>query len=353
MKKKNKRSGAVSLPVEFEMYERKLFDLKQLIEISKGLNSTLDYNVLIDSILLTCMGHMQLIKAGIFLRKELDEEHYILHKNYMGFDLDREIDYEIAAESDIISLLDNNDRCYTLEELSREVGDDTSLATINKINPTLVVPLKGKGKLNGIIVLAERINGQIFREDEKEYLLNIASLAGIAIQNAYLYEMATTDMMTKLKIHHFFQATLVDERDKAAKRKIPFCVIMMDIDNFKQFNDKYGHTCGDMLIINIAKIVIDNVRQMDIPARYGGDELAIILLNTEMKEALVVAERIRRNVEQSRVKCGDIELGATVSIGVTQFVRDTDRDNKTLIERADRALYLSKDAGRNKVSYLI
>ncbi len=340
------------VPVEIEVYERKIYDLKQLTEISKGLNSTLEYNFLIDSILLTCMGHMQLIKAGIFLKKGIDHEDFVLHRNYKGFELDHSIEYEISPDSRIIELLDENDECYTLEELKEQVIDDPSLETLRVIDPSLIVPLKGKGKLNGIIVLGERINGEDFREDEKEFLLNIASLAGIAIQNAYLYEMATTDMMTRLKIHHFFQAALIEERERAVKHNVPLSLIMMDIDHFKNFNDQYGHTCGDSVLIRVARIIMDNVRQLDIAARYGGEEFAVILPGTELDEARVVAERIRKSVEESTVFCDGRSLSVTISLGVTQFDPQRDRDNRGLIERADKALYASKQEGRNRMTLL-
>ncbi|HRV16125.1 MAG TPA: sensor domain-containing diguanylate cyclase, partial [Spirochaetota bacterium] len=78
----------IKFPAEIEQYERKIYDLKQLIEISKGLNSTLDYNILIDSILLTCMGQMQLLKAGIFTHRSIDRQEFVLHRNYKGFEID-------------------------------------------------------------------------------------------------------------------------------------------------------------------------------------------------------------------------------------------------------------------------
>ncbi|HON78406.1 MAG TPA: diguanylate cyclase DgcA [Spirochaetota bacterium] len=340
------------VPVEIEIYERKIYDLKQLIEISKGLNSTLEYNILIDSILLTCMGHMQLIRAGIFLKKGIDHEVFVFHRNYKGFDLDHTIEYELEPDSEVIKLLENTTQCYTLEELIAVIGSDSSLDTMKIIDPTLVVPLKGKGKLNGIILLGDRINGEDFKEWEKEYLLNIASLAGIAIQNAYLYEMATTDMMTKLKIHHFFQAALVEERERAGRQGTPLSLIMMDIDHFKNFNDEYGHTCGDLVLVKVARIIQESVRQLDIPARYGGEEFAIILPNTELGEALMVAKRIRQSVEEAVVVCSDKNLSVTISIGVTQYDYNRDIDNKTLVERADKALYISKAEGRNRVSLL-
>ncbi len=352
MKENQEKEFDIKIPIELEIYERKIYDLKQLIEISKGLNSTLEYNILIDSILLTCMGHMQLIKAGIFLRKGLDHSVYTFHRNYKGFELDHSREYEISATSDIIRIFETTNKCYTLEEMLRESRDAEAVDTLKTVNPSLIVPLKGKGKLNGIIVLGERINGEGFREEEKEYLLNIASLAGIAIQNAYLYEMATTDMMTKLKIHHFFQAALVEERERAQVQNMPLSLIMLDIDHFKNFNDQYGHTCGDLVLINVAGIVQQNVRQLDIAARYGGEEFALILPNTELKEALVVAERIRKNVENSRISCGDKALSVTVSLGVSQFIPEEDQDNLSLISRTDKALYQSKHDGRNRVSSL-
>ncbi|HPB83591.1 MAG TPA: diguanylate cyclase DgcA [Spirochaetota bacterium] len=352
MNQNNDSDYDFKVPVEIEIYERKIYDLKQLIEISKGLNSTLEYNILIDSILLTCMGHMQLIRAGIFLKKGIDHDVFVFHRNYKGFDLDHTIEYELEPDSEIVKLLEDTTRCYTLEELIDMVGNDPSLETMKIIDPTLVVPLKGKGKLNGIILLGDRINGEEFKEWEKEYLLNIASLAGIAIQNAYLYEMATTDMMTKLKIHHFFQAALVEERERAGRIGTPLSLIMMDIDHFKVFNDEYGHTCGDMVLVKVARVIQESVRQLDIPARYGGEEFAIILPNTELREAMMVANRIRQSVEESVVVCSGKNLSVTISIGVTQYDKNRDIDNKTLVERADKALYISKAEGRNRVSLL-
>ena len=342
----------IKFPVEIEQYERKIFDLKQLIEIGKGLNSTLDYNILIESILLTCMGQMQLYKVGIFLKKGLDEDVYVLHRNYKGFELDHAMEYEVPADSKLITFLEQNFRCYSLEELNVIFRGDDTMKVLDSIKPQMVVPLKGKGKVNGIIILGERITNEAFSESEKEYLLNIASLAGIAIQNAYLYELATTDMMTRLKIHHFFQALLAEERERAVRQNTPLSLVMIDIDHFKQFNDTYGHTCGDEVLKNVARIVLGSIRQFDIAARYGGEEFAIILPGTAMDAAMQVAERIRKSVESARVECDGYPLGVKISLGVTQFDLKRDRDNRVFIERADKALYNSKIAGRNRVSFL-
>ena len=337
---------------QLEYFERKIFDLKQLIEISKGLNSTLEYNVLIDSILLTCMGQMQLVKAGIFFKKNFDDEYFSLHRNHKGIELNRDTDYVIPNDSYLAGLLAGNDRCFTASEIYADSKvSPAEKDMLSSINPTLLVPLKGKGKFHGIILLGDRIRNCDFSDEEKEYLLDIASLAGIAIENAYLYEVATTDMMTKLKIHHYFQTVLTEEIKLAYQILTPVSLLMLDIDNFKEFNDTYGHLCGDIVLKNVSSLVKKNCRQIDTAARYGGEEIAVILTRTNLDDALNVAERIRDQIASSRITHDGKELKTTVSIGVTEFDRSIKENNNTMIARADSALYDSKRSGKNRVSF--
>jgi diguanylate cyclase (GGDEF)-like protein len=209
-----------------------------------------------------------------------------------------------------------------------------------------------KGILNGVIILGERITGNPFSETEKEYLMDIASLAGIAIQNAYLYEMATTDMMTRLKIHHYFQTQLLEEIERANRTAKPLSLIMLDIDHFKQFNDTYGHTAGDLVLIEVARTIKEHVRPMDTAARYGGEEFAVILPRTDLEEAKTVAERVRDAIQEQVVTYENQSLSVTVSVGLTEYNPRKDKRSTQVIERADRALYMSKQDGRNRVSHL-
>jgi len=342
----------IHLPPIIDQYERKIYDLRQIIEISKGLSSTLEYNILIDSILLTCMGHMQLIRAGIFLKKGIESENYVFHRNYKGFDVDHTREYEIESNAPLVKYLESNPKCITLNDAIKLIDDGKSLQVLKLLNPCLIVPLVHKATLNGIIILGERINLTDFTESEKEFLLEIASLAGIAVHNAALYEMATTDMMTKLKIHHYFKTLIIDEMDRAKRLERPLSLIMADLDNFKNVNDTYGHQAGDEVLIHVAKIIKESIRQIDVASRYGGEEFAIILPSTDINEALVVGERIRQNVERLPVVFEHMKLPVTLSIGITQYDPGRDLSSEDIIGRADRALYQSKAAGKNTVSFL-
>lgn len=342
----------IHLPPIIDQYEKKIYDLRQIIEISKGLSSTLEYNILIDSILLTCMGHMQLIRAGIFLKKGIENENYAFHRNYKGFEVDHTREYEIEPNAPLVKYLESNPKCITLNDAITLIDDEKSLQVLKLLNPCLIVPLVHKATLNGIIILGERINLSDFTEGEKEFLLEIASLAGIAVHNAALYEMATTDMMTKLKIHHYFKTLIIDEMERAKRLERPLSLIMADLDNFKNVNDTYGHQAGDEVLIHIAKIIKESIRQIDVASRYGGEEFAIILPGTDINEALVVGERIRQNVERSPVVFEQMKLPVTLSIGITQYDPGRDMSSEDIIGRADRALYQSKAAGKNAVSFI-
>jgi two-component system, cell cycle response regulator len=338
---------------KLENCERKIYDLIQLIEICKGLNSTLiDSSKLIDSILLTCMGQMQLIKAGIFLKKDIVQNVFVLHRNYKGFELSHSIEYEIDSNSALVSFFEKNFRCYELTELYKIFSDDPSINTMKLVSPCLVVPLKGKDKINGIIVLGERINNKPFTQEEKEYLMQIASLAGIAIHNAYLYEIATTDMMTRLKSHHYFYTSLMEEKEKAIKTNLHLSLIMFDIDHFKDFNDTYGHICGDIVLKEVGKTILAKIRHIDIAARYGGEEFALILPETGIEEAFLIAERIRISIEQLKINYEGKTMHITISGGVTELSSKVDIDYMTFLDRADKALYISKENGRNRTTIL-
>mgnify|MGYP005841576447 CR=1 FL=1 len=333
-------------------YEKQIFDLRQLLEISKSLNSTLDYAILIDSILFICMAQMKVIKAGIFTKKGLDSEEFVLQRNFKGFDINLNKDYAIHEQHPLIKLFSERYGCYTLDDIHAAIGPLEGLEHIEALDPSLIVPLKAKGQINGVLILGERIDKTAFDPYEREYLLNIATLAAISINNAFLFEMTTTDMMTKLKMKHYFYTVL---QDRYGNNEIPhkgFNIIMLDIDFFKRFNDTYGHACGDLVLVAVAKTIAEHVRSTDIAARYGGEEFVILIAEDGQDTAIRIAERIRQAIESMETEFEGQKLKITVSCGVASFNKTIDTNPRLVVERADRALYQSKQQGRNRVTFL-
>lgn len=165
----------------------------------------------------------------------------------------------------------------------------------------------------------------------------------------YQYRLATTDGLTELYNHRYFQDTLKKQLDLARRYEQEFSLIIVDIDFFKKFNDTYGHQVGDAVLRTVAQILKKNTRATDYVCRYGGEEMSIILPQTTKKEAMVNAQRICDAVAKTPLKVNNnTEVNITISLGVSTFSQDGDTPQK-LIECADKALYYAKEHGRNQV----
>ena len=340
-------------------YEKQVYDLKQLLEISRSLCTTFELEKLIESILYITMAQMRVLGAGIFTRQSLDQKNYELGKNYTGFEVSLDSDFFINCGGNLAKFLQESDTCYTIEDLEKLVGsDDCDLKILKKLKPTLIVPLNLKKRLVGIMVLGERIciDGRncAYSNYEREEVIMLSSLSAVAISNAFLLEQSATDMMTHLKLRHYFFNILSDRMDLAKVHGESICVLMIDIDHFKNFNDQYGHACGDYVLQQVASMIKESIRPSDIASRYGGEEFTVMLSDTQMSCALKVAKRILDNICEDEIIYEDKKLHVTVSIGVAAF--DPASSNvltaSDLVKLADQAMYISKKNGRNKISYL-
>jgi diguanylate cyclase (GGDEF)-like protein len=342
--------GMAKNTTDIQALEKQVCDLKELFEISKSLNSTLDFSVLIDSLLRICMAQLKVLKVCLFIRKHLDSNEFSLHRNYSGFEFDHTLSYVIPVDHALIKLFNRNYDCYTLDKIRAETVSLEGLDPVVNLHPSLLVPLKAHGKINGVIMLGEKTDTDDFDSYEREYILNVATLASIAINNASLFEMATTDMMTKLKLKHHLFAILNDWlENKQANNS--FSMLMFDIDFFKRVNDTYGHACGDRVLKYIAQILIDNIRSSDIAARYGGEEFIILIAHPGKSLAMKIAERIRLTIAASEIKCKEHIIRLTISCGVVCYEKSLDVSVEAMIDRVDKALYKSKDEGRNRVTF--
>jgi len=172
--------------------------------------------------------------------------------------------------------------------------------------------------------------------------------------NEILRGMAFRDGLTGLYNHRYFQEQLQNEIARCERYNHPLALIMIDIDHFKKVNDTYGHPNGDIVLKSIADFLSRSVRKSDIVARYGGEEFALILPETDIKGAVTQAERLRKGVQKMEIILNNNQkLHITISLGVSMYEPWRGRKKKTdLIDTADRALYKSKQSGRNRVSVI-
>lgn len=164
------------------------------------------------------------------------------------------------------------------------------------------------------------------------------------------FKLARTDKLTGLANRHYFDQKLEEEALYADYARKPLNVLMFDIDNFKKFNDTYGHIWGDKLLSMFGDIVMQNIRKIDIPVRYGGEEFIVLVGDLDMAMAKSIGDRIRSQLEKQNFNMGneDTKCKVTVSCGVAQYPTHS-KDIKEVIDYADKALYYAKEIGKNIV----
>lgn len=171
--------------------------------------------------------------------------------------------------------------------------------------------------------------------------------------NEKLSEMAFRDGLTGLYNHRFFQEQMEKEVSRAIRYDRALALIMFDIDHFKKFNDQYGHPVGDRVLKQTAATVLKTVRKSDLVARYGGEEFSVILPETAMKGVVIIAERVRQRVAKMQLDVNGQQVAVTISLGVTIWEPGSPITDKALIiNAADKAMYKSKEKGRNATSFV-
>ncbi len=243
----------------------------------------------------------------------------------------------LAFESDV----ESGARSARWFRLAGEVGSQAAVA------------LRTGDDTIGVLVIASPISRKM-TSAELERLQVIAHQSSLSLQNALLHgeleRLSVTDRLTELYNHGYFQQRLESELGRAARFGHALSLIMLDIDDFKEFNDTFGHPRGDALLKAVSAIIRANLREIDVAARYGGEEFAVVLPETDTAGAVAVAERIRRSVAEFQLPgaLGLLPAGRSVSVGVASFPVHASGPGR-LVEAADQAMYASKREGKNRV----
>ena len=221
------------------------------------------------------------------------------------------------------------------------------------MNSALIIPLQiATEEPIGVLMLSAKAQGA-FVSPAQEMLQLIAGQVAVKLDlsNAHeqIREMAMVDGMTGLKNHRTFQQAFDTMLVRASRRRDALCLILMDIDHFKQLNDTYGHPFGDEVLKRVARVLGSAARKVDLAARYGGEEFTLILEDSDADGGRQIAERVRKEIESLRIpneEHGDVAV--TISMGISSYPRDGEEKDE-LITHADQALYLAKHTGRNRV----
>ncbi len=296
------------------------------------------------------------LKSYEFEYAELNEEKSKLTEDNQS--LEKEVNETIA----LYNL--TKDICKTLEEekiftiFKERISDYLDSGECQFLSKDADLSLY-KGSAVFPLVIQQDVAGYLavsgITDKDKERFQILAQQFLIGFKRAILYkkmqELSITDSLTRLFSRRHFLERFKEELRRSKKFKYKSSFLMVDIDKFKDFNDKYGHLVGDAILREVSKTIKETIRQIDFVGRYGGEELSIILVETDKEQACFAAERLRKAIESKNIKVYDEELKVTVSIGISTF-SDDGSTLEALIERADKALYLAKEAGRNRVKYL-
>jgi len=329
--------------------------LESILQMGETMSSLLDVDELINFVIRKACELLEARKGSLMLMEESSGELVIKGARGIKEHIIETTRLKLGERIAGLVALDGKPLLVT------DIEKDTRLRRIKsteagyKTKSFLSVPLKAKGEIKGVVNITEKMlpGRNIFTEDDLKFLSIIVQHASTAIENAKLYKetkwLAITDSLTGIFNHGYFKKRLIEEINWCQRYKRPLSLIMFDIDHFKIYNDANGHLSGDYLLKEIADILKNNIREVDIVSRYGGDEFTVILQEAEVNNATIVAEKIRKAIETSVFDGESSQPGGKMTISGGVSSSEKGMDCEKLIGRTDKALYRAKQKGRNQI----
>lgn len=319
---------------------------KTLLEIGQSLVTITDLDQLLRQIIDVLAKEIQAERALIILRHPITGEIRIANStaNVDTSTLEEAILFSKTIVSDVVN---KGKSIFSRDVIKDGTYSKTDSVMNLKIRSLMCVPLVAKqnGDIIGTVYVDNRSVGNIFSKEDLTLLESFASLAGMAIENAHLYELAIMDELTKCYVRRYFEQRVREEFSRAERQGSPLSLLMIDVDQFKELNDEYGHALGDSVLKEIAVTIKGTLRTYDLLARLGGDEFAIILPEVAFQDAYRVAEKIRSACAQ--LVFPGVSARTTVSIGIACYPLHHVSNVEALLKKADVALYKAKQLGRN------
>ena len=345
------------LSTEKNHYELEIRRLRLISETGTMIASAMDYKT-IGSVVYSKLKDLMPINAfalGLadLKRGELTFEYFV-ENNVEGEPFTSHIDNKDSLAAYCI----RNNQDILIRDIFKDYSnyvEKTQYIALDNNDPVhslMFCPIIIGNTVRGVLTAQAKQIG-VYKKHHLETLHALAAYAGVAIQNAKLFHdvqtLATTDPLTGVANRRKFMDSFFMEIERSSRYGNSLSFIMFDIDLFKRVNDTYGHTIGDIVLQKSVKLAKENLRTTDIIGRYGGEEFTILLPNTHLEGAKIVAERMRNAFEQAEIEAlPGKAVTFTASFGLAEFKDGDTMDG--LLARADNALYYAKETGRNKVS---
>ena len=330
-----------------ETYEHR----QTLLSFNSRMGSIINLNELAGEILPTISKALRITQAKLLFQDNSSGD-FTTQFTYPEAEGELSDEFRFNTDSPIVTwLVKDNDpldlnQIDSIPEFKGLWQSEKEQTTVSNLG--LLCPIKSRGKLVGILALGRKQSDTIYTHDDIELVMSIASQAGIIIANAQLYSQAlvraNTDGLTGLYNHRHFHERLEQEIARGSRFGTTFSLAMLDIDLFKAYNDIYGHLAGDEALRKIGKYIENSIRSVDMAFRYGGEEFTILLPETQLEDAYIVAERIRKTVES---QTSSMSMPITISLGIANWPIDGVM-RQEIIACADAALYHAKQTGRNR-----
>jgi diguanylate cyclase (GGDEF)-like protein len=336
--------------------EERVDGLVHLFEAARDLNECLDFSELLSALEQKIASQFNFSRGTVIL---LETEPGKLDKRIsrlIPFGPKKREDLEISGEfaKKCLEVITSVNQTVRLDLANAE--DEARFSPFGTEFPLWLFPLSVERQLIAILAI-EGASSDDFQKFEI-----LASQLALQVKKIKLYETvketSIVDGLTHVFVRRHFMERFSEELKRAFRYQFPLSVLMVDVDHFKSYNDQFGHLVGDKTLREVAQIIRDNVRRVDVIGRYGGEEFIIAAPEIDKKQGMELAERIRQAVATKRFRLYDEETEVTVSIGVSSFPSDlTGRELKEfsdiglteLIRKADQALYQAKAKGRNQI----
>jgi diguanylate cyclase (GGDEF)-like protein len=343
---RKKQEYSLALKSKITRYD----NLKKLIE---DLNHSLKLGIVV-RVLSSTVYTLISNSTGLVLFYLVDNQHQKLNLIYSMKDASDIV--VLSKEGDLFDqwVLRHSSQLI-IENLKNDFrfdADSMSSQEMRSVLSLISSPLISNNSLLGLLRLESKESG-FFNQDDLRFLSLVADLGAVALENSLLFQktqdLAIHDDLTALHTRGYFIDRLKDEVRRAQRLDQHLSLMMIDIDFFKQYNDKFGHIVGDLVLKKMGKLLKDALNEFNpLLCRFGGEEFLVMLSGIDKKRSLIIAEELRQRIQKEKIVLRRQDTYITVSIGVASLPLDT-KDEDELVQKADMAMYAAKGKGRNQV----